>query len=271
MNIRKQSGITLVEVLIGVTISMFIMAGVISVYGAVATSSSETLKQSRLNQEMSAMLNIMSNDIRRAGYWGGISDDLTANPYGIVDTTTQDNTTALQIRDTTTNTFIDEKATGSCIIYSYDSDNDGDDTVDTDDLYGFRWSGAGNPLEMRTAGSGTTTVASPQAVNDCADGTWVAVNNTSFLTITNLSFSTDNDGTTCTNASEPDGEDDNSNTTVDDDAEYDCLTVSLDSDQVGTIVRQVVITLEAELSDDDLVQTSMTQTVRVRNDLIITN
>ena len=52
----RQSGVTLIELMIGLLIGLFITGGVLSVYIAISQSSSETLKQSRLNQEMMAAL-----------------------------------------------------------------------------------------------------------------------------------------------------------------------------------------------------------------------
>jgi len=259
MVIKKQAGMSLIELMIGMLVGLFIVGGVVSVYIAVAASSGDTLKLSRLNQEMSAIMNVMSNDIRRAGYWSDAAGSQPQeNPFAQYDTTANDDSTALEVRDASANVFISDTASGTCIIYSYDTDED--DSLDTDDRLGFRWQGAGNALEMRTGGTTADSCAD-------ADGTWVAVNNTNSITVTGLTFNLAN--STCINSSEPDSEEDGGDAgVVDDDIEYDCYTVTPDADAATTEIREVTITLQAELATDSLVTASMTQTVRVRNDLV---
>ena len=257
MVIKKQAGMTLIELMIGMLVGLFIVGGVISVYVAVAASSGDTLKQSRLNQEMSAIMNVMSNDIRRAGYWSDAAGSQPQdNPFAQYNTTANDDSTALEVRDAVADVFISDTASGSSIIYSYDTDED--DSLDAGDRLGFRWRGAGNALEMRTGG----TIA-----DSCTNGTWVAVNNTNSITINALTFDLAN--SRCINSSEPDEEEDGGDAGVlDDGPEYDCYVVTPDADEATTEIREVNIILQAELATDSLVSASMTQTVRVRNDLV---
>ena len=126
----RQSGVTLIELMIGLLIGLFITGGVLSVYIAISQSSSETLKQARLNQEMSAIMNVITNDLRRAGYWeDAAANKPQDNPYMVFDSSDHDNTTALQVRDASNNVFISDQASGSCIIYSYDTIEDDDNTT----------------------------------------------------------------------------------------------------------------------------------------------
>ena len=111
---------------------------------------------------------------------------------------------------------------------------------------------------MRTSG----TIA-----DDCTNGTWVAVNDINSITITALSFDLAN--STCINSTEPDDEEDGGDAGVVDDAlEYDCYSITPDADEATTEIREVEIILRAELTTDSLVDASMNQTVRVRNDLV---
>jgi hypothetical protein len=235
---------------------------VISVYIAVADSSAQTLKQSRLNQEMSAIMNVMTNDIRRAGYWVSAGANLPhENPYMAFDATDHDaKTNALQVRDSSANVFISDQASGSCIIYTYDTNEDANTTVESVEHFGFRWFGSEtDPLQMKIGGT----------VNTCGDSNndWQPVNDTKSIKITGLTFDLGN--STCINSSEPDDVEDGGDASVVDDAiEYNCFTVTPDSGEVLTIVREVAITLNAKLANDDLVKASMNQTVRVRNDLV---
>jgi type IV pilus assembly protein PilW len=255
---HTQAGVTLIELMIGMLIGLFVTGGVISVYIAVAESSAQTLKQSRLNQEMSAIMNVMTNDIRRAGYWDAAGKGKPQdNPYMGFDATDHDaKTYALQVRDASNN-FAGEQGSGSCIIYTYDSDPDTANTsVNDNDRFGFRLDGA--ELKMKTGGT----------TNDCTSPTWETVNDVNSITVTGLTFDLGN--STCINNSEPDEQDDSdpADGVVDSADEIDCFVITPDSGEVMTVVREVKITLDAQLAADSLVRASMSQTVRVRNDLV---
>jgi type IV pilus assembly protein PilW len=262
----RQRGLTVVELMVGLLVGMLVVAGVLSVYLSTLESSGSTLKSSRLNQEMSALLNIMANDIRRAGYWGNA--DFTNpqdNPFNRIDSTAA-NTTALRVHNNSSGAYVDvtyhatlANRVGSCVVYTYDADADG--TLDNNEKYGFRWDGTGNAIRMRTSGTGGT--------NQCASNNdnWDTITDTSTTTITGLSFDLSN--TKCLNVAEPDGEEDGGAAgTADDPLEYDCYTVTPDTDNKSVEVREVLITLSAELADDPSVKATMSQTVQVRNNLV---
>jgi type IV pilus assembly protein PilW len=258
---KQQAGVTLIELMIGLALGLFIVGGVLSVYLAVTQSSRELLDQSRLNQEMSAIMNIMTGDIRRAGYWsdaGGNQPE--TNPFSVFNTTVDDNSTALEVRDASGNVFISATASGNCIIYAYDAAQD--NSVEATDRLGFRWGGnASDPIMMRT--SATTGDSC-----DEGDGSWEAITDTSSIAVTALTF--DLSESQCINASEPDDVDSDSNGTIDDDGEINCYVVVpvVGDGHITTEIRDVQITLTAQLVSDSLVSASMTQTVRVRNDLV---
>jgi type IV pilus assembly protein PilW len=86
------------------------------------------------------------------------------------------------------------------------------------------------------------------------------------LTITGLTYSLA--GSDCINSSEPNQTDDDGDGTVDEDDEYDCYVVQPSSGETKIETRQVLITLTAQLAGDPSVQAAMSQTVKVRNNLI---
>jgi len=268
-SIQQQSGMSLVELMISMALGIFVIGGVFTVYVAVSQSSAETLKQSRLNAEMSALMNIMANDIRRAGYWeidankdGSFSQvELDAyvpqnNPFS------QFGTTALEILDQASDTSQLPLGSADCILYTYDADRDG--AVDTDEGFGFRLNGSG--IDMRQTGNTS---------NDCAiSGEWAGIVDTAFIEVTSLSF--DLSGSKCINAAEPNEIDDGGTaSTVDDDFEKNCYDTGTATTWAApstgdstTEIREVLITLSAQLVDDPQVTLTMSQTVRVRNDLV---
>lgn len=279
---QRQRGFTLLELMIGLAVGLIVVSGVLVVYLSTVESSGSTLKSSRLNQEMSALINIMSNDMRRAGFWG--TPDFTtpeSNPFSIVDTATPANTTALAVHaltgavwnDTTYAATLGDR-NGRCITYSYDANQDG--SVDNNERLGFRWSGlATDPIEMRTSTSGGTNLC-----NDAGNDSWEPITDPDTMTITNLSFALYIDDTPtndlsndsrCLNTNEPNGVDDGGDSgVVDDTQEYDCYAVipPVNSGYRTVESRLVTITLTAALASDSNVRATMTQMVQVRNNLV---
>lgn len=156
---EKQSGFTLIEIMIALLLGVIVLAATISMYTTTVGSSANTIKSTRLSHDLEAAMTLMINDIKRAGYWGGAT--VTADSRNNVFTAA------------TTNIRI---PVNTCILYSYDADDDG--TVDDNEYYGFKFEE--NTLKMRK--TGTTTA-------DCDDGTWEEFIEGSQLAITALTFS----------------------------------------------------------------------------------
>lgn len=156
---KKQSGFTLIEIMVALTLGLIVVAATISIYIATVGSSASTIRSSRLNHDMDAVMTLMINDIKRAGFWGRatVNVDTRNNPF----------TTA------TTNIQI---PAGTCILYSYDADGDG--TVDADEYYGFKLQGTS--IVMRKTGT---------TADDCTDGTWEEFIDGNQITVTALAFS----------------------------------------------------------------------------------
>ena len=159
---KTQYGFSLVELMIAMAVGLFLMGGIVSIFGASAKTQSESMQTARLQQELRAALSIMRTDIRRAGYWGNALASLGANnPF------------------TTATTDINVLNGGACILYTYDLNKDG--IVDNNSEYfGFRLNN--NAIEMRISGTAT---------NDCSiNAEWTKVTDASIVTITSLDFDT---------------------------------------------------------------------------------
>ncbi len=230
---KRQTGLSLIELMIGITIGLIIIAGVTSVYVATIGSSSDALAAARLNQELRAAMQVMTRDIRRAGFWGGAEPGDIDNPF------TRDDT----------NLTVDGS---SCILYTYDANNSGD--IDYDNpgqWFGFTLTddGAIGTLQGIAAG-GTRTTA------DCSVWIFQRVTDPDFVTVTNLVFETDN--YQCQNTTEATRNDCYNATpgdTSDDPVTDDYIVEG----------RQIDITIEAELANDPTVSASLATSVKVRN------
>jgi len=277
----RAAGFTVVELLVGLAVGLIVAAAVISVYVNTLSISGTTLRSSRLNQEMNSIMNILVNDIRRAGYWGGsTTGDASVNPFNQA-------TTALKVFSWDGSAYTDESplGSGSCIVYAYDLNGDGDldkgsgataPNNGNNEGFGFRWEGAGNAIEMK---SGHTVV------QDCTDdnSTWGPLTDATFIEIDELTF--DLAHSKCLNTSEPNKKDEATGAaivapTVENFNERDCY---YDSEPDGVFdfppdtgertveIREVRITLRAHLVSEPEVISTLTQSVQVRNNMIIIN
>lgn len=125
--LNKHHGITLVEMLIALAISSLLLVGFTTFYALAVYNNKHSLEVVRLDQELYLAMNVMENDIRRAGYWANAEADIgtgdLTNPF-------MQTATDLQIG-----------GSNNCLLLSYDKDDDqslpslGDSS---DERYGFR-------------------------------------------------------------------------------------------------------------------------------------
>jgi prepilin peptidase dependent protein B len=261
MNNRSQKGFSLIELMVSTVVGMIIIAGATNVYITTVVSSSDTLKQSKLNQELSTLMSVMAGDILRAGVTGNLDYvSPQTNAFNQVDNT------ALEVIDNVTDnnqvTWANAGTGGSCIVYTYDANLNG--TVDNTDIFGFRLNNG--VVEMRQQGDVVNNTRH-DSCNDAED-TWLQVTDGRVVNVTNLTFAFDN--SECINTREPNDADEDGNGTNDNSAEMDCYDTAPvnGSGNITVEVRQIDITLTGQLVADASVSASLNQSVRVRNDLI---
>ncbi|MEX2367664.1 MAG: prepilin-type N-terminal cleavage/methylation domain-containing protein [Pseudohongiellaceae bacterium] len=255
MKRSRQAGFTLTELMISTALSLSVISSILVGYLATLTSSANTLDASKLNQELTTLMSVMVSDIRRAGYWANaLNVAPTANIFSAV------NNTALEVFDNmTANNQVAATGSGSCIVYAYDADEDG--AVDAEELMGFRLNGS--VVQMRTSGN----LADPDSCAS-ASNTWVSLTDSTLVNITTLDF--DLTDSICLNTREPDGVDNDGDSTIDNAEEADCYAQvpTAGSGDITVETRQLSITLAGTLADDAFVRLSLTQDVRVRNDIV---
>lgn len=169
---RHQKGFTLVEMLLAVGISIFIAGALIAIFVANLNHYHKVIEINRLNYRLQSVMQVMVNDIRRAGYWADARNDLgldqNNNPFMAAGL------------DVAVN------AAGDCITFSYDHNNDGllpSISASTDDeRYGFRlMNGA---VQARPPGAALSCTA--------AAADWENMTNTNLVTVTALTFTLTN-------------------------------------------------------------------------------
>ena len=230
-----QSGMTLIELMIAGVIALIALSSVITVYSATANHSSQQLQQAHLHQQLHGLMHLISSDLKRAGYWS-FSPNLLApsgNPF-------QSPTNQVRIHS------YDGENPDSCILFSYDLDQDGlvgigrcDDSgcsnqTDDDNVeqFGFRLHDA--RIQSRFGGTEF----------DCESGNWQTVNDPD-IEITQLRFE---QRSRCLNLFEID---------------RDCTPESSQLIQGG-----IEIQLHGQISSKPDRGITLSHWVRVRNDLL---
>ena len=246
---KQQKGFTLLELMIAIILGLITVAAATTLYITTIQGSTVLARSARLNNDLSMILQTMTNDLRRAGYWGGATADVdpSLNPH------ITDADIAIPTSD--------------CIVYSYDALEDATSTAAATELFGFRLSNGA--IEIRTA---ATTFSS---CND-ADGTWVPMTLLSSgesLTITDLEFSFE---AMAASGSYPSLAGTSNCDNIDDsvtapDPSADCLggvATAPTSGQEIAVRRVVNIRLTGQSSIDDDIQKVVGTSVVVANDLV---
>ena len=133
---RSQRGLSIIELMVGVAIGLFIIGGAIKLFVDMFGNNRRLLLETRVNQDLRAAADIIARDVRRAGYWQGAASGLnpapgsapTLNPYAA---------------------YGAASTTSGSIEYAYD--RDGNSAVDTAERAGFQL--AGNQINMIVGGA----------------------------------------------------------------------------------------------------------------------
>jgi len=143
---RSQRGLSIIELMVGVAIGMFIIGGAIKLFVDMFGNNRRLLLETRVNQDLRATADIVARDMRRAGYWRGAASAINvapgtvplANPYSA---------------------YGAASTTSGSIAYAYD--RDGNDVVDNAEQAGYSLSG--NTL-YTTFGGAAQPLSDPSTV-----------------------------------------------------------------------------------------------------------
>ena len=206
---RLLRGFSLVELMVAITIGLFILLGLTSFLSNNLRSSAQLSAATRLNQEMRNIMALMSRDIRRAGYWGnatsgiGVTVPLFDNPFDEVNV-----------------------ATSGCILYSYDLNADG--ALTGNEQFGFL-------LDAGTIKARSTSSGSPSCSSGAA---WQPLSDPNAVTYTALTFTVTSTKNYISGTSGP-----------------------------NTTQRIVTISLSGSLKSDASVKQTLTEKIKIENDL----
>ena len=133
---RAQRGLSIVELMVGVAVGMFIVGGAIKLFVDMFGNNRRLLIETRVNQDLRATADIIARDLRRAGYWQGAASSINTAPGGAP----------------TTNPYAAygaASAAAGSIVYAYD--RDGNSVVDTAERAGFSFNN--NQIYMVVGGA----------------------------------------------------------------------------------------------------------------------
>jgi type II secretory pathway component PulJ len=186
---RRQTGVTLAELLVGTTVGALVLIGIAATYLLGARATAQNIQQARLHQELRAALDLMQQDIHRASYWAfpsGASSDPADNPF---QQTIAGFNTDLRTGE------VSGEATASCLLYSYDLNDNGkvgcgscspDENALLDganvEMFGFRLRNGSIELRVRKDEDDNTF--------DCGSGSgrWERITDDRNVRITTLQF-----------------------------------------------------------------------------------
>ncbi len=164
--LKKCGGFTLVEILIAMALSGLLFTALLAIFISNLTHYNSIINNNHLNQQLQTTLQLMANDIRRAGFWVNTNGDIGSN---------QNNNPFM-----TNATNISVNNTNDCILFTYDHGKTGTlpavSASSDDDRYGFQLSNQ------------TIQARPPGASFACGAIDWENVTDPGFVQITALSF-----------------------------------------------------------------------------------
>lgn len=239
-SLQHQRGVSLIELMVGMTIGLIIVAATGSIYITAMRGGTDATRSAKLNMELRGAMDTMVSEIRRAGYhYTTTSTDTTANPF----------------MQATSNLSI---PSASCVLFAYDADQSG--AINTADFFGFKKNG--DAISMRSGGTAPTTSDGCAATGD----SWEKITDDNNVVVDTLTFA--NTNTT---------QDDmfqcwNTDTNASETASCKADETVYDAAATGTRLvetRSVIVALTGYHKADPLTKISLTQQVRVRNDKIL--
>ena len=122
---RSQRGLTMVELLIGMVIGLFIVAAATSLLTGSLRENRRLMIESRLMQDLRTAANVVSRDLRRAGYWGAASAGVWTS--GVPALLPNPNTA-----------LAPDTAASDAVSFRFSRDTAENNAVDPNEQFGFR-------------------------------------------------------------------------------------------------------------------------------------
>lgn len=142
MQTRPQQGLSLVEILIAVALGLLLVSAVAALLVGHITEHRRMLAEVRLMQDLRAAADLVTRDLRRAGYWGRAEQAVA------------DGTQASPLPNPYAGLWPDAQAGSTAALgYSYSRDDTEDNLASNNERFGFRLNARTHVLEMRLGGA----------------------------------------------------------------------------------------------------------------------
>jgi type II secretory pathway component PulJ len=227
---KRQSGASLMEVLVAMSISLVVTASMIALMANSLGTTTRIIKMTKLTDDMRIALQMMTRDVRRSSYNANsmfcyANDDCASD--GAI-------TAAADI----SLVDLDSDDVNDCFTFLMDRDHDGDSTEDN--AGGFRrvTSGGVGVIEMWTGDS------APDCTDAAGSAGWVQITNPDNMDIFDFS--------------------------VDDDLSYSQVILDDGAgNTVSQRVRKVRMDIQGRLVMDNSISRQMEDIIAIRNDLLL--
>jgi len=235
---RKQSGATLMEVLVAMTISLVVTAAMIAMMSSSLSHSARIVNMTKLTDDLRVAMQMMSRDVRRSNYNvdsmrcfanDDCGSDGTIAPPLEVFINRDTNECFWFATDRNFDNYASDVEAGAFRRFLVDPENDGT-SVGVLQM----WTGVGNPPD---------DICDPQAGND----DWVQITDPASLDITEFEVVDDEAGLTYTQLVRDDGM----------------------GNTLSQQVRKIRMAVRGQLVLDDSITRSMEDIITVRNDLLL--
>ncbi len=143
MGARSQAGVSLTELLIAMVLGLFIVGAALGMLVTHLRASQSLVAQSRLMLDLRTASDLISRDLRRAGYWGAAEAGVWRGSDTAAATATSTAATATATTPTapTSNPYselLSADTAGSSITYGYSLDATENHRVDANEQFGLR-------------------------------------------------------------------------------------------------------------------------------------
>ena len=147
-------GLSIVELMVGVVVGLFVVAGALAMSAGNMDKSRRLLADVRFNQDLRVAVDLITRDLRRAGYWG---DAITGTQaIGATSATAQNPYAGASV-----------SADGD-LQYRFSRDAAENNALDANEQFGFRI--RDGALQMRSDADGWKDVTDTKVMTVAADG-----------------------------------------------------------------------------------------------------
>lgn len=145
---RAQRGASLVELMVGITVGLIVVAGAVSLFAVQLSGTRRTMLEARVNQDMRSAADLIVRDLRRASYWQNALDGTRATGSGSA---------------TTPNPYRAVTSAGGQVEYAFSRDATEDNTLGATERFGFRLTSGGS-LQMQVGENQWSEIVDPALV-----------------------------------------------------------------------------------------------------------